>query len=135
MPLYKEGVHHVVTGPYTGSLGLYWMPYSICPLGPSSMSVAPLFPAKPVNMVVPIGVSWRQRREAGEREREKNVSSPNILRAVTTPRHSTELIIQYSSAAVPTKPHYKEMCISNRRWEMLQSAAVRSFALTPFAHR
>lgn len=41
----------------TGSLGLYRMVYSICPLGPSSMSTAPLFPVKPEKMVVPTGVN------------------------------------------------------------------------------
>lgn len=46
----------------TGSLGLYWMVYSICPLGPSSMSVAPLFRKNPEKIVVPTGVSWNTQR-------------------------------------------------------------------------
>ncbi|TNN33943.1 hypothetical protein EYF80_055894 [Liparis tanakae] len=46
----------------TGSLGLNRMVYSICPLGPSSMSFAPFFPQKPEKMVVPTGVSWRHNR-------------------------------------------------------------------------
>lgn len=44
----------------TLSLGLYWMTYSIWPLGPSSMSVAPLFPENPVKMVVPTGVNCKK---------------------------------------------------------------------------
>lgn len=43
----------------TLSFGLYWMTYSIWPLGPSSMSIAPLFPENPVKMVVPTGVNCK----------------------------------------------------------------------------
>lgn len=46
---------------FTLSLGLYWMTYSIWPFGPSSMSVAPLFPENPVKMVVPTGVNCKTR--------------------------------------------------------------------------
>lgn len=46
---------------FTLSLGLYWMTYSIWPFGPSSMSVAPLFPENPVKMVVPTGVNCKNR--------------------------------------------------------------------------
>lgn len=46
---------------HTLSLGLYWMTYSIWPFGPSSMSVAPLFPENPVKMVVPTGVNCKSR--------------------------------------------------------------------------
>lgn len=49
----------------TGSSGLYWMVYSICPLGPSSMSLAPLFAEKPEKMVVPTGVSWKNTPQGG----------------------------------------------------------------------
>lgn len=57
--LFKFRYKKEVDEPPTGSLGLYWMVYSICPLGPSSMSVAPLFPENPEKIVVPTGVSWK----------------------------------------------------------------------------
>lgn len=47
---------------FTLSLGLYWMTYSIWPFGPSSMSIAPLFPENPVKMVVPTGVNCKNRQ-------------------------------------------------------------------------
>lgn len=44
----------------------------MCPLGPSSMSVAPLFPEKPVKIVVPTGVSCRgERHKSVEMEGEE----------------------------------------------------------------
>lgn len=56
----KASIYFTVHCVHTGSSGLYWMTYSICPLGPSSMSVAPLSPENPVNIVVPTGVSWKE---------------------------------------------------------------------------
>lgn len=52
------------------------MTYSIWPFGPSSMSVAPLFPENPVKMVVPTGVNCKNR------ERQMHIKTQNIKETI-----------------------------------------------------
>lgn len=90
-----EGLDNVYNAAgLTGSLGLYWMVYSIWPLGPSSMSVAPLFPQKPEKMVVPTGVSCEQTHIQTHTVTNRRVRERKIVRQLICQKAAREAILR-----------------------------------------